>query len=275
MDTCSLSQCWASRCPSHWPTYAQHLHSQSDPRWDGDQSNTGGYKCAVNVCTGAIVAVLSSLASSSYSWWRHQMETNFALLTSSNGNKFRVTGPLRGESTGHRWFPLTKASDEELWCFLWCAPEQPTEQTGEMLVIRGHVTHYDATVMSYHNICHCDYFYLFLLLLSSTSNTYVLVSSMLDVRLNKRLSKQGRCWWFEAMSPIMMPLECPIIIYVIMIISIFFLLLLSSTSNTYVLVSSMLCNWLSLWYPGLTTCFLYVSPYFLHYFCFSNSVLFL
>ena len=31
---------------------------------------------------------------------------------------------LCGEFTGHRWIPLTKASDVELWCFLWSAPEQ-------------------------------------------------------------------------------------------------------------------------------------------------------
>ena len=37
------------------------------------------------------------------------------IMTSSNGNIFRVNGPLWGESTGHRWFPLTKASDAELW----------------------------------------------------------------------------------------------------------------------------------------------------------------
>ena len=35
-----------------------------------------------------------ALLSGCDSWWRHQMETNF-----------RVTGPLWGESTGHRWFP--------------------------------------------------------------------------------------------------------------------------------------------------------------------------
>ena len=35
---------------------------------------------------------------------------------------FRVTGPLCGEFTGHRWIPLTKASDAELWWFLWSAP---------------------------------------------------------------------------------------------------------------------------------------------------------
>ena len=29
-----------------------------------------------------------------------------------------------GESIGHRRIPLTKASDAELWCFLWSSPEQ-------------------------------------------------------------------------------------------------------------------------------------------------------
>ena len=38
-------------------------------------------------------------------------------MTSSNGNLFRVTGPLCGEITGHRWIPLTKASEAELWFF--------------------------------------------------------------------------------------------------------------------------------------------------------------
>ena len=39
----------------------------------------------------------------------------FDLKTSSKKtSKLRVTGPLWGESTGHRWFPLTKAFDAEL-----------------------------------------------------------------------------------------------------------------------------------------------------------------
>ena len=45
------------------------------------------------------------------------------MMTSSNGNIFRVTGHLCRESTGHRWIPSTKASDAELWCFLWSVPE--------------------------------------------------------------------------------------------------------------------------------------------------------
>ena len=45
------------------------------------------------------------------------------MMTSSNGNIFRVTGHLCGEFTGDRWIPRTKASDTELWCFLWSASE--------------------------------------------------------------------------------------------------------------------------------------------------------
>ena len=40
------------------------------------------------------------------SWWRQQMEAISVLLF-----------------TGHRWIPRTKASDAELWWFLWPAPE--------------------------------------------------------------------------------------------------------------------------------------------------------
>ena len=40
------------------------------------------------------------------------------MMTSSNENIFRVTGPLCGKFTGHRWIPHTKASDAELWCFI-------------------------------------------------------------------------------------------------------------------------------------------------------------
>ena len=45
------------------------------------------------------------------------------IMTSSNGNIFRITGHMCRELTGHRWIPLTKASGTELWCFLWSTPE--------------------------------------------------------------------------------------------------------------------------------------------------------
>ena len=45
------------------------------------------------------------------------------IMTSWNGNIFRVTGHWCGEFTGPRWIPRTRASDAELWCFLWSVPE--------------------------------------------------------------------------------------------------------------------------------------------------------
>ena len=54
----------------------------------------------------------------------------FTMMTSSNGNIFRVTGHLCGEFTGPRWIPRTKASDAELWCFLWSARNKRLSKQG-------------------------------------------------------------------------------------------------------------------------------------------------
>ena len=63
-----------------------------------------------------------------YSEWLPQCQSSNPeiyeyMMTSSNGNNFRVTGHLCGEFTGPRWIPHTKASDAELWCLLWSSPE--------------------------------------------------------------------------------------------------------------------------------------------------------
>ena len=47
------------------------------------------------------------------------LETCQIMMTSSNRDNFAVTGHLCGEFTGHRWILRPKASDAELWCFLW------------------------------------------------------------------------------------------------------------------------------------------------------------
>ena len=41
----------------------------------------------------------------------HEFVFKEFMVASSNGNIYRVTDPLWGETTGHRWIPLTKASD--------------------------------------------------------------------------------------------------------------------------------------------------------------------
>ena len=54
------------------------------------------------------------------------------MMTSSNRNIFRVTGPLWGESTG---FPSQKPVTRSFDVFFLSAPEQTVEQTIETLVI--------------------------------------------------------------------------------------------------------------------------------------------
>ena len=79
-----------------------------------------------------------SLTSLNDSWWKwaiRQLTSSTFMMTSSNGSIFLVTGSLLGESTSHRWIPLTKLSDAELWCFIWSAPEQTVWQTMETQVI--------------------------------------------------------------------------------------------------------------------------------------------
>ena len=55
-----------------------------------------------------------------FCWWQSQfialdkINTKASMMTSSNGNIFRVTGHLCGEFTGPRWIPRTKASDAEV-----------------------------------------------------------------------------------------------------------------------------------------------------------------
>ena len=56
-------------------------------------------------------------------------------LVTKKMSSYDVTGPLWGESTSDRWIPLTKASEPELWWFLWSALEQRVEQTIEAPVI--------------------------------------------------------------------------------------------------------------------------------------------
>ena len=70
------------------------------------------------------------------------------MMTSSNGNIFRVTGHLCGEFTGPRWIPHKKARDTELWYFyLICARISEWVNSGEAGDLRRHRGHYDVIVM--------------------------------------------------------------------------------------------------------------------------------
>ena len=79
--------------------------------------------------------------------WPEQATLN--MMTSSNGNIFRVSGPLCGDFIDHRWIPLTKASDVELWCFLSSAPWiNGWINIREASDLIRHHAHYDGIVMT-------------------------------------------------------------------------------------------------------------------------------
>ena len=75
-------------------------------------------------------------------------EMSSAMMTSSIGNLFRGTGHLRGEFTGHRWIPRTKAVWRRALMFsLICARIKGWVNNREAGDMRRHRTNYDVTVM--------------------------------------------------------------------------------------------------------------------------------
>ena len=74
--------------------------------------------------------------------------TLLPIMAASNDNFFRVTGPLCGKFTGLRWIPVTKASNTDLWCFLWSAWINDWVNDHEAGGLRCHCDHYYITTMS-------------------------------------------------------------------------------------------------------------------------------
>ena len=68
--------------------------------------------------------------------WSYYIDAKLHHADKKSGSRHQMLAfiryrPLWWKSIGHRWIPLTKASDAELWCFLCSAPEQTVEQTIE------------------------------------------------------------------------------------------------------------------------------------------------
>ena len=75
-------------------------------------------------------------------------QPSYVMMTSSNGNMFRVTGPSCGEFTGHRWIPHTKARTRGSLMFsmisAWMNGWKNNWKTDDL---RRHGAHHDVTVM--------------------------------------------------------------------------------------------------------------------------------
>ena len=87
------------------------------------------------------------------------------MITSSNRNIFRATGPLRGEFTGHRWIPRTKASEALMFSLIY-ARISPWVNNRESSNLRRHRAHYDVIVMNNMKTTHTVlYFFVFIVVL--------------------------------------------------------------------------------------------------------------
>ena len=68
------------------------------------------------------------------------------MMTSSNGNSFCVTGPLRGKCTGHQWIPLPKAQWRgALMFYLICAWTNGWANNRDTGDLKHHRVHHNVT----------------------------------------------------------------------------------------------------------------------------------
>ena len=94
--------------------------------------------------------------------------------------------PFVREFTGHRWIPLTKASDAELWCFLWSPPWiNGWVNNREAGGLRRHHAHYDVTIMKISNDKNEQHHTCIFLIVKLT---HLMIDSFLRVTAKRNLS---------------------------------------------------------------------------------------
>ena len=121
------------------------------------------------------------------------IETPQCVMTSSNGNIFRLTGHLWEETTDHRWISLTKASDAELWYFLWSTPGQTAEQTLDTPVIWDtHGAHYEVIVMAHDHVTSLWTY------IGKTSLYYILTQDNVSLDHEILFAVRLESHWFDA-----------------------------------------------------------------------------
>ena len=100
-------------------------------------------------CTGLLInSNYHTLLNQRLSECLARTSEHHSMMTSSNGNIFRVIGFLWGEFTGHRWIFLTKASGAVFWSFpLLCAWINGWVNDREAGDLRRHRAHYDVIAM--------------------------------------------------------------------------------------------------------------------------------
>ena len=156
-----------SRVQLFWENVGRHIwilyHFTHEKPWVKSVYAMNGTPPYSNLATWAIWCGNFIVCSTIYSYWKgdrktahywpfygiHQSRVNFScdMMTSSNGNIFRVTGHLCREFTGPRCIPRTKSSDAELFFSLICVWINGWVNNREAGDLRRYRAHYDVTVM--------------------------------------------------------------------------------------------------------------------------------
>ena len=96
--------------------------------WPNHRGVVKSYAC--NIPVNFIKSVSNTvvlLYPSAVDQWTHWGRDNICDFLQAIFLYFFIAFSHENHCTGHWWIPLTKASDAELWCFLWSAPEQTVE----------------------------------------------------------------------------------------------------------------------------------------------------
>ena len=129
-----------------------HIHIHTSQGICIYSSHTSGVLLWLGANKWVIFFKITSMETGQYSYdCNSGTETTLEhTMTSSNGNisALPVLAFVCWEFSGHRWIPRTKASDAELWCFLWSTPWINgwinNREAGDLRCIRSH---YDVIVM--------------------------------------------------------------------------------------------------------------------------------
>ena len=119
----NLWHCWYKSTSPSLPSTVNNGVNNHDSYW---------VKLSFHVCN---VIMINYHAAGDVAPDRIPRKKPFNINMSRHGDTLRITGPLWGESTGHRWIPLAKGQ--------WCGPmmfsllfaQQAVQQTCELLMI--------------------------------------------------------------------------------------------------------------------------------------------
>ena len=108
-------------------------------KWEISHFKKNSLRCFLRICSANVfkgsaakstsLIITCAIRQQAITWPILTKQLPKYIMMSSNRNIFRIAIPLCGESTHHRWIPLTRGQWHEPLMFLFCHPERTVEQT--------------------------------------------------------------------------------------------------------------------------------------------------